>query len=47
MIEAKLREVKELQRFEHISLDQENVERISKSILGLRIWRETKTKTLA
>jgi hypothetical protein len=47
MIEAKLREVEELQRFEHISLGQENVERSSKSILGLCIRRETKTKTLA
>jgi hypothetical protein len=40
MTKAKLREADELQRFECINLGQENVERSSKGILGLCVWRE-------
>jgi hypothetical protein len=40
MIEAKPREANELHRFECIGLGQERVEKSTKGIIGLCLWKE-------
>jgi hypothetical protein len=40
MTKAKLKEANELHRFECIGLGQESVERSSKGIIGLCVWKE-------
>ncbi len=46
MTEAKLREANKLHRFECIGLGQESVERSSKGIIGLCVWKENKDRNI-